>query len=85
MAALSSVNVVDELLAIFEGDAAQDDPVGPPAVEFSVDKAVVLGASYQAFCRRVVVLWREASLEVVPNLVDPPCLLGSNGHDKTVA
>jgi hypothetical protein len=79
------VNVVDELLALLERDAAQGDPVGAPTVELPVDKVVVLGAPYQAFCHRVVVLQREASLEVVPDLVDPPCLLGSDGYDKTVA
>jgi hypothetical protein len=56
VAALSSVNVIDELLALLEGDAAQGHPVGAPAVEFPVDKAVVLGAPYRDFCHRIVVL-----------------------------
>jgi hypothetical protein len=69
LAAFSGVNVVDELLSLLGGgggDAAQGDPVRAPVVELPVNEAVVLGASYQDFCRRIVILWRKTSLEVVP-------------------
>jgi hypothetical protein len=38
------MNVNDEILSLLEGDAAQGDLVGAPAVELPVDEAVVLGA-----------------------------------------
>jgi hypothetical protein len=44
VATFSGVNVNDEILSLLEGDAAQGDPVGAPAVELPVDEAVVLGA-----------------------------------------
>ena len=84
MAALSTVDVVDELAAFLGRDASQRNAIGALTVQVSVVEAVELGlASYPL---SVCIFFGEDSvLQVVLDLVDPTSVLAYQGHQQAIA
>ena len=84
MAALSAVDVVDELAAFLGRDAPQRNPIGALTIHVSVVEAVVLGLASNSlsFC---IFLGEDSILEVGLDLVDPTSVLAYQGHQQVSA
>jgi hypothetical protein len=74
MAALSTVDISDELAAFLGRDASQCNPVGACAVQVSLVEEVGLGLASHSFS--FCIFFREDSIQqIVLDLVDPTSVL----------
>ena len=84
VAALSAVDVVDELAAFLGRDAPQRNPIGSLAVQVSVVEVVGLGPASNSL--GLCVFFGEGSvLQVVLDLVDPTSVLSYQGQQQAIA
>ena len=84
MAALTAVDVVDELAAFFDRNAPQRNLVGALTVQVSVVEAVGLGLASNPL--GVCIFFGEGLvLEVALDLVDPASVLAYQGHQQAIA
>ena len=84
VAALSTVDVVDELAAFLSRDAPQRNPIGALTVQVSVVEAVGLGLASNplGLC---ILLGEDSILQVAFDLVDPSSVLVNQGHQQAIA
>ena len=84
VAALSVVDVVDELSAYLGGDAPQRNPIGALTVQVSVVEAVGLGLASNSFgiC---ILFGKDLVLQVTLDLVDPAGVLAHQGQQQAIA
>ena len=84
VAALSAVDVVDELAAFLGRDAPQRNPIGALTVQVSVVEAVGLGLASNplGLC---IFLGKDLVLQVALDLVDPTSVLAYQGHQQAIA
>ena len=83
MAALSAVNVVDELAAFLSRDAPQCNPIGALTVQVSVVETVGLGLASNPLgvC---IFFGEDLVLEVALDLVDPARVLAHQGQQQAI-
>ena len=84
MAALSAVDVVDELAAFLGRDAPQRNPIGALTVQVSVVEAVGLGLASNSLgvC---IFFGKDLVLEVALDLVDQASVLAYQGQQQAIA
>ena len=83
VAALSAVDVVDELAAFLGRDAPQGNPIGALTVQVSVVEAVRLGLASNSFGFSVF-FGKDSILQVILDLVDPTGVLAYQGHQQAI-
>ena len=83
MAALSAVDVVDELAAFLGRDAPQRNPIGALTVQVSVVEAVGLGLASNSlsFC---IFFGEDSILQVALDVVDPTSVLAYQGRNAAI-
>jgi hypothetical protein len=84
VAALSSVDVREDLPSFFWGYAPQCDPVGADAVQVPLFHAVKLGLTRNALCFSIV-LGEGSTCEVVLELSDPTSGLGHQREEQAIS
>ena len=84
VAALSTVDVVDELEAFLGRDAPQRNAIGALTVQVSIAEAVGLGLASNPLgvC---IFLGKDLVLQVALDLVDPAGVLAYQGHQQAIA
>jgi hypothetical protein len=72
--ALASMDLCEQVAALFPGDAPHEDAIGATAVEIPFYHCVSLSHSHYALSRYLV-FRKEVVFQVVPDLGDP-CIIG---------
>ena len=84
VAALSTVDVVDELAAFLGRDAPQHNPIGALMVQVSIVEAVGLGLASDSL-GLCIFFGKDSILLVALDLVDLAGVLAHQGHQQAIA